>query len=187
MTSPPSPPVIGGTPNKHSGTANKPINRVVIHSAVIPCENGRAVQLGHMNQTSITGSWHYAVDPENTIQCSFDSFVCWHAPPNPHSIGIEMADIPQHVPGRWQTPNHRKMLKRTARLTARLCLAYNIPLQFLTPAELRAGKRGVTTHNNVSLAFGESTHWDPGSWPRRKFMRMVRREAKRIQKGTRKR
>jgi hypothetical protein len=116
-----SPPVVGGTPAKHSGRGNKPVKRVVIHSAVMPCEPGRARQLADMNrQGSTGGSWHYATDPENTFQCSWDSYVCWHAPPNTGSLGIEMADWPSRVPGRWLKANQRKMLERTARLTVEL-------------------------------------------------------------------
>lgn len=190
----PSPPLIGdGVPNRHSGTGNKPIHRVVIHSAVMPCEPGRARQLGAMNQTSTTGSWHYATDPEDTFQCSFDSYVCWHAPPNPHSLGIEMADWPGPWPSgkrtarwwfnlrrrwRWRGANHRAMLARTADLTADLCLGYAIPPKWLTVRRLRRGERGITVHANVSAAFGQSSHWDPGAWPRRRFMRMVRRRMK---------
>ena len=196
---PPNPPVVDGTPAKNSGQDNKPINRIVIHSAVMPCEPGRARQLATMNsQGSGGGSWHYAVDPDATIQCSFDSFVCWHAPPNQHSIGIEMADNPGPVPNdkpgtarykalkkswRWVRPNQRKMLARTARLTAELCLAYNVPPVFKSAAALRSGERGVTTHAEVSKAWNQSTHWDPGFWPRRSFMRQVRREIALIKKG----
>jgi hypothetical protein len=57
---------------------------------------------------------------------------------------------------------------------ARLCLAYSIPAVWLSPRELRAGRRGITSHNNVSRTWHESTHWDPGFWPRRRFMGMVR-------------
>lgn len=193
---PPAPPVVGGIPANHSGEGNHPVTRVVIHSAVMPCEAGRARQLARMNQDpKHTGSWHYAVDPFETIQCSFDRFICWHAPPNFRSIGIEMADWPAPWPQgvrtkrwwtklwrswRWSRRNHKLMLKRTAKLTAHLCLAYDLPLEFLSPKQLRRGHKGITTHANVSKAFQQSTHWDPGSWPRRKFMRLVRRYADEI-------
>src|SRR6188768_2434478 len=73
-----SPPVIDGTPAKHSGlTGNRPIKRIVIHSAVMPCEPGRARQLGEMNSKGLGGgSWHYAVDPKETFQTSYDSVIC---------------------------------------------------------------------------------------------------------------
>lgn len=181
---PPSPPVIDGTPRNHSGSGNKPIRRVVIHSAVMPCEPGRARQLGQMNSAGSTGgSWHYSTDPDDTFQCSWDSFVCWHAPPNSHSIGIEMADNPSRIPGRWVKANQRKMLERTAKLTAQLCAAYGLPVRFLTVSDLKAGRTGITTHNNVSRAFGQSSHWDPGAWPRRRFMRAVRRHHRELMGG----
>jgi hypothetical protein len=175
---PPSPPVISGHPKKHSGQGNRPIKRIVIHSAVMPCEVGRARQLGEWNRDGVGGgSWHYSVDPEHTFQCSYDSYICWHAPPNSNSIGIEMADWPTKVgtakTWRWRRENHKKMLARTARLTAHLCAAYDIPPKFIGWRGLRAGKKGITTHSHVSLAWRQSSHWDPGLWPRRKFMRMV--------------
>lgn len=197
---PPSPPVVGGVPNVHSGTDNKDggIDRVVIHSAVIQCQPGAARTLGHMNQTSKTGSWHYATDPNETIQCSWDSFVCWHDGVNRHSLAIEMADWPVPWPAvkltkavmrkvatkwRWRTTSHSKMLRRTAELTAELCLAYDIPLVFLSVSMLRKGQKGITIHANMTKAFGKSTHWDPGAWPRYRFMRMVKAHAKKLQQS----
>lgn len=67
------------------------------------------------------------------------------------------------------------MLTRAAELTALLCVAYDVPPWFVDVEDLRRGARGVTTHAAVSRAFGQSAHWDPGAWPRRKFLRMVRR------------
>jgi hypothetical protein len=190
MVKPPAPPVIDGHPAKHSGTANKPPTRVVVHSAVMPCEPGRARQLGTMNSVgSGGGSWHYSVDPDETFQCSYDSYICWHAPPNSHSIGIEMADYPGPVPGdspgsarwkalkrvwRWRTTNQQKMLRRTAELVAHLCAAYGLPPTYVAASGLVAGQKGWTTHAQVSKAFRQSTHWDPGFWPRWKFGRMVK-------------
>ena len=106
-----------------------------------------------------------------------------------------MCDIPGPVPGdgkipallkaarrtwRWRRPEQKQMLERTAKLTARLCAAYGVPPHFIGRADLLAGKNGVTTHNEVSQAWHESTHWDPGFWPRRRFMRMLRAEYRRL-------
>lgn len=179
---PPSPPVIGGVPAHHSGQGNHPVTRVVIHSAVTACRPGAARLLAAWNRDGKTGgSWHYAVDPDETIQCSYDRFVCWHAPPNNHSIGIEMADMPATSSTRWLLPAQRRMLRRTARLTAELCVAYDLPVVFLGQAQLAAGRRGITTHAMVSETWNQSTHWDPGGWPRAKFMRMVRRYVAKLQ------
>lgn len=206
MTSypPPSPPYLGPPAHFHTGS-NKPIRRVVIHSTVSPCVPGGARAIARYFQSPASGgSAHYTTDPAETIQAAWDSVDCWHAPPSRHSLGIEMCDIPGPVPDdtpgsaawkaakrawRWVKPNQRRMLRRTARLTAQLCLAYGIPIRFLSAAELRAdrtelGAAGITTHANVSQAFHQSTHWDPGFWPRRRFMRLVRHYAAQLQKAS---
>jgi hypothetical protein len=200
VTPPPKePPVVASPSPKYLGPAahtsrgnNKPIHRIVIHSTVSACEPGGAEKIARYFRTpSAGGSAHYVVDPTTEVQVVFDSVVAWHAPPNANSLGIEMCDTPGPVPTdkpgtakylaakrawRWLQPNQTLMLRRTAALAARLCAAYDVPTEFLTPADLLAGKHGITTHANVSLAFGESTHWDPGFWPQWRFMRLVRKE-----------
>jgi hypothetical protein len=167
-----------------------PVHRVVIHSTVSPCKPGGARDIAAYFRTEASGgSAHYVVDPDETGQVVGDHTIAWHAPPNPNSIGIEMTDIPGPIPGaepgtarwqalrrgwRWARPLQLRMLHRTARLTARLCAAYDVPVVFLTVTDLQAGRHGITTHANVSQAFGQSTHWDPGWWPRRYFLRLVR-------------
>lgn len=199
MTRYPAPsPRYVGPPAHHSGMVNKPIRRVVIHSAVCPCEPGWAERIArYFKSDAAGGSAHYTVDPAETIQAAWDSVVCWHAPPNPGTLGVEMCDTPGPVPNdrphtaawkaarrawRWARPAQRRMLDRTARLTAELCLAYGLPVRYLTARELRRNPNaeGITTHAATSLAFRQSTHWDPGWWPRRGFMRRVRRHAARI-------
>lgn len=192
---PPAPPYLG-PPARLTPGDNKPIQRVVIHSTVSPCKPGGARSIAaYFRSPAAGGSAHYVVDPAETVQAAYDSVICWHAPPNDGSLGIEMCDIPGPVPNdkpgsarwkaarrawRWARPEQRAMLKRTATLTAELCLAYDVPAVYLDAAALRAGRRGITTHADVSAAFGQSTHWDPGFWPRRRFMRLVRAEAKRL-------
>lgn len=192
---PPAPPYVG-PPRNHGARDNKPIHRIVIHSTVSPCEPGGARDIArYFMRTNRDASAHYITDPAETIQGLGDSWVGYAAPPNRHSLHIEMCDIPGPVPGdsmfsaaakaarkrwRWLKPNQRAMLARTATLTAELCLAYDVPPWFRTARQLRAGQRGVTTHNEVSSAWHQSTHWDPGFWPRFRFMRMVRAEVARL-------
>ena len=44
-------------------------------------------------------------------------------------------------------------------------------MQYVTAQATAGGQKGWTTHRQVSLAFGQSSHWDPGFWPRRMFGR----------------
>jgi N-acetylmuramoyl-L-alanine amidase CwlA len=177
---PPSPRYLG--PAAHtSGPGNKPINRIVLHSTVSPCVPGGAEQIAsYFRSQSAGGSAHYVVDPSEVVQVVYDDVIAWHAPPNGHSLGIEMCDMPSQSMERWNDQNHVKLLKRAARLTAELCLAYDVPPFYVPASKLVTGGRGVTTHNDVSEAFHQSTHWDPGAWPRRLFMRTVRAEIKKI-------
>lgn len=176
-------PRYAGPPAHSSGTDNKPIHRIVIHSAVCPCAPGWARKIAAYFRTDAAGgSAHYVVDPTEVVQAAYDSVVCWHAPPNRHSLGVEMCDQPSRLPGRWVRANQKAMLRRTARLVAELCLAYDVPPVYVGRRALKAGKHGVTTHAAVSAAFKLSTHWDPGSWPRRSFMRMVQAEVAAIRK-----
>lgn len=192
---PPNPPYVGPAAHTSAGD-NKPITRIVIHSTVSPCRPGGARDIGRYFATQAAGgSAHYIVDPGEVVQDVFDGVIAWHAPPNPHSLGIEMCDIPGPVPGdgrvkallkagrrtwRWRRPEQQQMLRRTAKLTAQLCAAYHVPTNFLTVRKLKSGAHGITTHNNVSQTWHESTHWDPGFWPRYRFMRMVRKEYARL-------
>ena len=185
-----------GPPSKSTTGDNKPIDRIVVHSTVSPCEPGGARNISrYFRSPQAGGSAHYVVDPQEAVQSAWDSVICWHAPPNRHSIGVEMCDIPGPVPGdnvstarrkamrrvwRWRRDNQLAMLRRTARLVAELCAAYGVPPRFLDAAALRKGQRGVTTHAQVSKAWRQSTHWDPGWWPRYRFMRWVRADHKRI-------
>lgn len=201
MTRIPAPsPFYAGPPAHDSGEGNKPIARIVIHSTVSPCEPGGARDIAaYFRSQAAGGSAHYVIDPDEVVQAAWDSVVCWHAPPNAHSLGNEMCDIPGPVPDdkrgtaawkslrrswRWTRRNQRDMLRRTAKLTAQQALAYDVPIRWVGVRRLRAGKHGITTHANVSKAFHESTHWDPGFWPRHHFMRMVRRHAKRLRESS---
>lgn len=184
---PPDPPYLG--PAAHdSGPNNKPIHRIVIHCTVSPLVPGaaRTVAAWFRNEDS-KGSAHYVVDARETVQVVYDGVVAWHAPPNAHSIGVELCDPlvsaawDRANAGRWADADHKRMLRRAARLTARLCLAYDVPLERVDGVDVRAGRRGITGHVDVARAFGQSTHWDPGpSFPWEKFMRQVRKHARKM-------
>lgn len=184
--SPPAPVYLGPAAHTSSG-ANKPVRRVVIHSTVSPCVEGQARKTAaYFRSPSSRGSAHYVVDPGEVVQVVYDSVIAWHAPPNARSLGIEMCEYPTTEVSRWDDRAHQRLLQRTARLTAELCLAYDVPPWWRPAWQLRLGMRGVTTHAQVSNAWGQSSHWDPGAWPRRRFMRLVRRNIKAIkarQKG----
>jgi hypothetical protein len=63
----------------------------------------------------------------------------------------------------------------SAELVGGVCSRHKIPVVWLQPADLVAGKRGITSHANVSKAFKRGSHWDPGdSFPIEKYLAAVR-------------
>lgn len=177
----PTPPYLG-PPARYSAGNNKPIARIVLHGTVSPTEVGGARKIAaYFRSTAAGGSAHYVVDPGEVVQVAYDSVVCWHAPPNANSLGVEMCDwVADGGRGaalplsRWNHGDHAAMLARTARLVAQLCLAYDVPPRMVGPVGLRAGRRGICEHSDVAEAFKQSSHWDCGNFPRRRFVRMVR-------------
>ena len=121
-------------------------------------------------------SAHYCVDDDSIVQCVRDQDVAWHAPGANHDgIGIEHAGRARQSGREWGDAYSVAMLERSAGLVAELCRRYAIPATWLYAADLKAGKRGITTHKAVSDAFGRSSHWDPGAgFPVERYLALVR-------------
>ena len=101
----------------------------------------------------------------------------WHAPgANHNGLGFEHAGYSSQSAAQWDDPYSQAMLWRSARLLADKCAQYSIPAAWLSPADLLAGKRGITSHWNVTLAFRRSDHTDPGpGFPAARYVTWVRR------------
>jgi N-acetyl-anhydromuramyl-L-alanine amidase AmpD len=121
-------------------------------------------------------SAHYCVDSTEVIGCVRDEDVAWAAPgANHNGIQLEHAGYARQTQAEWHDPYSQAMLRLSAKLTARLCRKYGIPIRWLSAADLKAGKRGITSHANVSAAFHKSTHWDPGpAFPHEEYIEAVR-------------
>lgn len=120
-------------------------------------------------------SAHYCVDSDSIVQCVRENDIAYHAPPNTHSLGIEHAGYARQTRAEWLDQYGQAMLTLSAKLTAELCQKYNLPVTFLSPADLKAGKRGITTHANVSQAWHQTTHTDPGpNFPIDWYLKQVR-------------
>lgn len=175
MTAPPSPEYI---PAKHQGGRQDVIKRIVIHGTVSRtyCGGAKAIARYFQNPTYVSSA-HYVVDPCEEYQCVYDHTIAWHDGTNTNSIGVEMCDPVEGSITRWDGGPHQKMLIRTANLVRQLCLAYDIPMRHLTPAQIRAGEKGICGHVDMRDAFpGSTSHWDPGAFPWARFLSLVREE-----------
>ncbi|MDH4347067.1 MAG: N-acetylmuramoyl-L-alanine amidase [Thermoleophilia bacterium] len=121
-------------------------------------------------------SAHYCVDADSIVQCVREQDIAWHARGgNDHSIGIELAGYAGQGPKGWDDDYSWAVLERASALVADLCRRHDVPVRRLRADDLRARRRGLTGHADVSAAFGRSTHWDPGpDFPWRRFLRLIR-------------
>ena len=166
----------------HGGNSNAPITRLVIH-ATCPdvgypsaSKAGRAVSTAHyFAEATRPASAHYVCDVVTTVQCLSEEVIGFHAPPNGHSIGIEICadggsrasfEKASHAYSReqWLSPQVWPAVERAAALARDICRRHHIPVRKLTAAQVKAGMSGICGHDNVSDAFRQSDHDDPGPY-----------------------
>jgi hypothetical protein len=148
---------------------------VVIHSTEGGRKKGaaRAVAGWFGGKQAPKASSHYVVDDDEVIACVKEEDVAWAAPgANKTGIQIEVCGYAKYTAEEWLSGN---LLQRVAGLVADICRRHQIPAEKIGPAELLAGRRGITGHVDASKAWKKSSHFDPGvhfPWP--EFIEMVR-------------
>jgi N-acetyl-anhydromuramyl-L-alanine amidase AmpD len=158
-------------------TAGRRIDLIVVHTMEADERPDAAERCAEwFRQPASRVSAHYCVDADSIVQCVRDEDVAWAAPgANRNGIQIEHAGWAAQTRHEWDDAYSRAMLARSARLVADLCLRYRLPPVWVDPAGLRTGRRGLTTHHAVGLAFGRTTHRDPGSgFPSARYLALVR-------------
>lgn len=151
------------TKNFTPATGRK-VDLVVIHDMEYPEREAAAESVArYFATTSRQVSSHYCIDANSIVQCVKLKDVAWCAPGANHDgIHLEHAGYARQSAAEWRDPYSQAMLELSAELTAHLCDWYGLPIRFLDAAELKRGRRGITTHAAVSEAFKGSSHWDPG-------------------------
>ena len=181
---PPAPPYLGPAKFHGGPQALHPLKRIVMHCTVSPCAPGgaRANANYFVHTVTTPSSAHYVVDPGETVQVVYDHQIAYHAPPNTDTLGVELCDPQTGSPARWGDTNHHAMLLRAAKLVAQLALAYDVPIRKVGSLQLRLGLRGICGHVDVTNAWHQTTHTDPGDgFPWDAFMAMVNQAAKDLQ------
>jgi N-acetyl-anhydromuramyl-L-alanine amidase AmpD len=138
---------------------------VVIHDTegnegITSAEDGAAYDKRRTDGTST----HFFTDPNSTVQCvyTWDQANAARATGNHIGIHIEMCGKASQTKAQWGDPNSAAMIDNTAKLVARLCKKYGFPVRRLTVQELQNGGKGIVGHVDITRAFGESDHTDPG-------------------------
>lgn len=136
-------------------------------------ENGAAYDARRTDGTST----HYFHDSDSTVQCVETRDIAHTARGEGNRRGIHHELCTKISKADWSDAYHSAMLKRAAKQAARDCKKWGIPVIKLTPAAVKAGQRGICGHADISEAFKQSTHTDPGkNFPWDRFIGMIKAE-----------
>jgi N-acetyl-anhydromuramyl-L-alanine amidase AmpD len=136
-------------------------------------ENGAAYDARRTDGVST----HFFVDADSVVQCVLTKDTAHHARSegNIRGIGFELCGRASQTQAQWLDGGLD--LRLAARYVAKCCRKWNIPARKLTVAQLRAGEKGICAHDDVSKAWHQTDHTDPGrNFPWTQFLAMVQAE-----------
>lgn len=166
-------------PSQFYNTPKAPrvVRAVIIHTAECNETSSAAENVAHwFTDPRAKVSAHYTCDNDSVVQSVLERNIAWHASQaNPWSIGIELAGRASQTAAQWADAYSLATLDNAARLVADVCVRHDIPIVWLTPEQLKAGRRGIAGHVDVAAAFnGGKGHWDPGpGFGREAFLELV--------------
>jgi N-acetylmuramoyl-L-alanine amidase len=153
------------------------VDLLVIHDMEMPEKPDTAERCANFfaGPNAPQASAHFCVDVDSVVQCVKLMDIAWHAPgANHNGVGIEHAGYAAQTPTDWADDYSEKMLQVSAALTADLCKEFAIPHAFVDAAGLLKGYRGFTTHWEVTKAWHQSDHTDPGpNFPIQHYLELV--------------
>ena len=124
-----------------------------------PPENVAAWQQNRANESS----YNVLVGTNGrSVRSNDDNFIPWAAGSTGNRIGLHASAIGRAARSREDWLKFPAQLETLARWAADLNARYGIPLKWLSAAQVRAGERGFCGHAEISAAFREVNHTDPG-------------------------
>ena len=160
-----------------AGNDSGPRTKSQIHLVIIHCTespnpgaHGVALFFRSGNPSNGIGSTQLITDDAGCYRTLPDLVIPWGAP-SANTAGVHIEQCGYTAWSRAEWLKHLATIKRCAYKAAKACHAYGIPPVWLSPAQLRAGQHGVSSHANVSLAWPvPGAHTDPGpNYPLDKF------------------
>jgi N-acetyl-anhydromuramyl-L-alanine amidase AmpD len=136
-------------------------------------ENGAAYDARRTDGVST----HFFVDADSVVQCVLTKDTAHHAKSegNIRGIGFELCGRASQTQAQWLDGGLD--LRLAAKYVAKCCRKWGIPARKLTVAEMRAGKKGICAHADVTAAWHQTDHTDPGrNFPWTQFLAMVQAE-----------
>lgn len=162
------------------------IRWLVLHTNEGPERAGAARGLGAYLQLpedrrGNRGGYHEIADSVDLVLGAAENEVVYGAAGgNAHGWHFCIVGQASQGSSQWLDPFSAAALEIAAVRIARMCVKYRIPIRKVAPSQVRLGEFGICGHDDISRAFGLSSHWDPGSgFPWTYFISKVRAAAAR--------
>lgn len=133
----------------------------VIHT--YECPRADDVENRARYQEGAGSSYTMLVGTRRTLRANDDNYSPWAAAQTGNRVGLHLSFLAYARSSRQEWLDHMVQLDLGARVVADWCKRYRIPPVKISAADLRAGKRGVCGHADISGAWRETDHTDPGA------------------------
>lgn len=148
-------------------TGKRAIDLIVVHCMQSPNKPDTAEGVGRFFQqlpADRKASAHAGCDVNSRCGYVRDNDVAYGAPnANHNGLHLEFPGYAEWLAGNWTQPEMMAALQQGAAQIRQWMHDYNVPGIFRDAAALRkGGARGITTHNEVEMAWPSTGHWDPG-------------------------
>lgn len=165
----------------YRSTRREAVRVVVVHTDEGGEVEGGALALAHYLQRPAAqrrgsrGGYHETVDSRDFVVCAADfEVVNGAAGANEYGWHLCVKGYAHQTRADWDDPYSRAELSLAAARVRAACDRLGVPARKIDAAALRRNERGICGHADVTAAFGESTHTDPGSnFPWATFVALV--------------
>lgn len=149
------------------GRRGKTPRLIVVHCTVSPETGTGAEAVARYFQTvARPASAHLVADNNSVVRCVADENTAMGAAgANDDGLHLELVGLPTQTTVQWRDPFSKDMFAQAAPHIQAWSATYQIPLRWLTVAQVADGQtKGLCTHADVSAAFPSIStgHWDPG-------------------------
>jgi len=161
------------------------VQLIVIHTTEGSSHANSAEDGAAYDQRRTDGvSAHYYVDSDSVIQCVHTADIAHTAMTagNRRGIHYELCGRASWSAATWRGEYALAMLRRAAAQVAIDARDWKIPVRYVSSDQVRNGVGGLCGHREITYAFKESTHTDPGpNFPWDLFLGMVKEEQAKLE------
>lgn len=136
----------------------------------------RAIDVARYQVSSRTGSYHVIVDDHGArVLCNTDDWATWSSGNRGNDVLLHICLVGRASWKNEQWTARHTLLSSAAQYVAYWCRLYNIDPVWIGAAELKSGRKGITSHYETGRAWGGTDHTDPGpGFPVNKFLADVK-------------